>query len=374
MLKGVGFLQLKKNYDQYDQIICFGAGKRLGALGGYFEGTNVLKKITYVADNDTGKRGTKVSILNQLYPVISLLDLKKLIESEESAHKIAILITCVKYEEIANQLLQDSTTKDCDILALTYMERTIEEDKAMQKKVPSNLRLTDSPVIPKVIHYCWFGGKPIPDKNKKWMESWHKFCPDYKVIEWNESNYDVTKNQYMYQAYQRKKWGFVSDYARLDIVYQYGGIYLDVDVELVKNWDDLLYQKGFMGFECEKYVATGLGFGAVAGLPIVKAIRDDYDDLNFIDEYGRTSKIACPMLQTKILQTKGLITNGEYQIVEDMTIYPEKMFSGKSYSTMRVRLAPYTCSIHHYDASWVDNIEQLNGVKCLQEEMSRFEF
>lgn len=373
MLRGMGVLEFKDNVNQYDQIICFGAGKRLEVLGYYFKGTDVLDKITYIADNDINKRGTKAFIYERSYTIISFQDLRNFLESDILNNKTALLITCVKYEEIANQLLQDSATKDCDILALTYMERTIEEDKAMQKKIPSNLRLTDSPVIPKVIHYCWFGGNPIPDKNKKWMESWHKFCPDYKVIEWNESNYDVTKNQYMYQAYQRKKWGFVSDYARLDIVYQYGGIYLDIDVELVKNWDHLLHQEGFAGFESESYVNTGLGFGARAGLSIVKEMRDDYEDMSFTDEYGNINALACPILQTKVLQKKGLVTNGEYQIVEGMTIYPEKMFSGKSYSTMRVRLAPYTCSIHHYDASWVDNIEQLNRAKCLQEEMSRFE-
>ena len=103
-------------------------------------------------------------------------------------------------------------------------------------------------MIPKIIHYCWFGGAELPEKDRKCIESWKKFCPDYQIIEWNENNYDVTKNTYMYQAYQAKKWGFVPDYARLDIIYQHGGIYLDTDVELVKNLDSLLENDAFMGF------------------------------------------------------------------------------------------------------------------------------
>ena len=133
----------------------------------------------------------------------------------------------------------------------------------------------------KKIHYCWFGGTEIPDKYKSWMESWERFCPDYEIIQWNEDNYDVSKNKYMFQAYSEKKWAFVPDYARLDIIYNHGGIYLDTDVEIIKNFDDLLYTKGFAGFESNDYVAFGLGFGAMKNLPIIKELRDMYDDIEF---------------------------------------------------------------------------------------------
>ena len=102
-------------------------------------------------------------------------------------------------------------------------------------------------MIPKKIHYCWFGGNPLPELAIRCIESWKKYCPDYEIIRWDESNYDVTKNKYMYQAYENKRWGFVPDYARLDIIYNYGGIYLDTDVELLNSLDDLLDQKCFLG-------------------------------------------------------------------------------------------------------------------------------
>ena len=224
----------------------------------------------------------------------------------------------------------------------------------MKKEIPENLRLFKEPIIPKVIHYCWFGHNPIPDKYKVWMESWHKFCPDYEIKEWNESNYDITKNKYMMQAYENKKWGFVPDYARLDIIYTHGGIYLDTDVEIVASFDELLYQKGFAGFESEQFVALGLGFGAVKGLPIIKEMMDYYDNQEFVNEDGSLNLIASPRLQTGILMEHGLQANGEYQIIDGMTIFPEKMFCGKSVLSRMIMLKPYTRSIHYFDASWQD--------------------
>lgn len=120
-------------------------------------------------------------------------------------------------------------------------------------------------MIPKKIHYCWFGKNPLPNEVKKCIESWKLFCPDYEIIEWNEENYDVFKIDYMAEAYKAEKYAFVSDYARLDIIYNNGGIYLDTDVELIRPLDDLLHHSCYLGMELPGRVATGLGFGAVKG-------------------------------------------------------------------------------------------------------------
>ena len=131
--------------------------------------------------------------------------------------------------------------------------------------------------IPKIIHYCWFGGGPISAESQKCMESWKKYCPDYKIIEWNDQNFDISTNRYAQQAYAAKKYAFVSDYARLAVLYEYGGIYLDTDVELVRPLDELLELPGFMGFQTNNEVATGLGFGARKGNSVVQALLRDYD-------------------------------------------------------------------------------------------------
>ena len=136
-------------------------------------------------------------------------------------------------------------------------------------------------MIPKVIHYFWFGEQPLTDLAKKCIDSWKKYCPDYEIKLWNEQNYDISKNQYMLQTYKSKKYGFTVDFARLDIIYTYGGIYLDTDVELLKSLDDILNDKCFMGFESNENVALGLGFGAEAGNEIIYSLMHVYDDLNF---------------------------------------------------------------------------------------------
>ena len=210
-------------------------------------------------------------------------------------------------------------------------------------------------MIPKKIHYCWLGGKPLPPLAEKCIASWKKFCPDYEIVCWNESNYDFTKHPYMKQALEAKKWGFVPDYARLDILYQYGGIYLDTDVELVKCLDDLLECKFYAGFESEKVIALGLGFGAEAGHPLLKEMMDDYDNYSFINEDGNLNLLPSPVIQTDLLLKKGLIFDtGNIQCLNnETTIYPVRYFAPKNGCFNRYILTPDTYSIHRYAASWM---------------------
>ncbi|TNU75055.1 glycosyltransferase family 32 protein, partial [Lactococcus cremoris] len=136
-------------------------------------------------------------------------------------------------------------------------------------------------MIPKVIHYCWFGGQPLPESALKCIESWRRFCPDYEIKQWSEKNYDVNKIQYIKEAYQEKKFAFVTDVARLDIIWNEGGIYLDTDVELIKSLDELLYNSLYLGMERAGRVNTGLGFGAEVNHPIVRANLELYTNIPF---------------------------------------------------------------------------------------------
>lgn len=206
--------------------------------------------------------------------------------------------------------------------------------------------------IPKVIHYCWVGEKEIPDKDKKNIETWKKMCPDYKFMFWNEENYDFTKNQYMQEAYEKKKWGFVPDYLRLDVIYQYGGIYLDTDVEIIKKFDSLLEEQAFAGFEGKENVAFGLGFGAVPHNPIIKEMKDYYEKLKFINDDGTLNLTPSPIYQTEILKKHNLVCNGKYQKLDSITVYPQEFFSPMDYLTGKLKITDKTMSIHWYNASW----------------------
>ena len=207
-------------------------------------------------------------------------------------------------------------------------------------------------MIPKIIHYCWFGNGEIPEKDKKCIESWKKFCPDYEIKLWNESNYDIKKNKYMYQAYQSKKWGFVPDYARLDIIYNHGGIYLDTDVEIIKNIDFLLDNKGFAGYEHPDIVALGLGFGAEKGNSIIKKMMDVYDDVEFINEDGSFNLLPSPSYSTKTFVDEGFKLDGNLTIKDGFCVYPMEYFCPRDYRSGKCNITDKTCSIHWFNASW----------------------
>lgn len=213
-------------------------------------------------------------------------------------------------------------------------------------------------MIPKIIHYCWVGNKSKPQSVLYCIESWKKFCPDYEIREWNESNYDFNKNVYMKQAYEAKKWGFVPDYARLDIVYQYGGIYLDTDVELIKGLDKLLNQTAFMGFENtgdgEFFVNCGHGFGAEPHHDIIRAARDLYDDVQFLKEDGTYNLVPSPNYTTQTLKKYGLIQENKDQNLPDMTVYSSDVLCPKNFRTGKLCKTSRTVSIHHFTASWMD--------------------
>lgn len=205
-------------------------------------------------------------------------------------------------------------------------------------------------MIPKKIHYCWFGRNELPEKAKKCIESWKKFCPDYEIIEWNEDNFDVNLNVYTKYVYENKKYAFLSDYVRLHIIYNEGGIYFDTDVEVVKCFDELLKNKAFFGFETAEYVNTGLGFGAEAGNQIVKQMLLEYHPL--LD--GEHGVIGCPILNTKALIKFGLNQNGVQQKLECATVYPIEYFNPYDDPTGRLNKTEYTYSIHWYAKTWMN--------------------
>ena len=212
-------------------------------------------------------------------------------------------------------------------------------------------------MIPKKIHYCWFGGKPLPEEYKKNIESWKKHMPDYEIIRWDETNYDINKNPYTKYTYENKKWAFLTDYARLDIIYNNGGLYFDTDVEVIKSFDDLLNNKAFMGVECGGYVATGLGFGAEKGHHALKMNMDCYTQLK-VEKDGSITLINCPLVTTKLFNKYGLNDKNTIHNVLDVAIYPTEYFCPMDYKTGVINITQNTYSIHKYSYSWGSYIDK----------------
>lgn len=210
--------------------------------------------------------------------------------------------------------------------------------------------------IPKVIHYCWFGKGKMPKLAKKCIKSWKKYCPDYEIICHTEDNFDLTQNRYLNEAYKAGKWAFVSDYARLKIIYENGGIYLDTDVELIKPIDDLVRLKGFMGFDEKGIVATGLGFGAEKGNEIVLEFLKDYDDIPFVLPDGSFDLTPCPDRNTEALKRLGMDVDNKNQTFMDVTFLPDEYLCPMDYYTGKKTITKNTYSIHHYSASWTASV------------------
>lgn len=220
-------------------------------------------------------------------------------------------------------------------------------------------------MIPKIIHYCWFGRGPLPELAQKCIASWKKYLPDYEIKEWNEDNFDVNIIPYTAEAYKAKKYAFVSDYARFWILHQYGGIYFDTDVEVIRPLDDIIERGNFMGFETdpksqlkedasEASVNPGLGMGVAPGLGLIKKMLDFYEGRHFEFIPGGIGQLTIVHIATEVLRKAGLKQQQGIQQVDDMWIYPAEYFCPINLKTGRIHVRLNTRTIHHYAGTWQD--------------------
>jgi mannosyltransferase OCH1-like enzyme len=216
---------------------------------------------------------------------------------------------------------------------------------------------SEKALIPKVIHYCWFGRGPMPTLALKCIQSWNKYMQAYKIIEWNEDNFDVNCCIYVKQAYKAKKYAFVSDYARFHILYHHGGIYMDTDVEVLRPLDALLNNQMFAGFETDTGVNPGLIFGSVKETELVKEILDSYKDRVFIKEDGTLNTETVVKYTTEILVRNGLQLNGKLQNINGMVVYPKDYFCPLDYKANNLDITHNTYTIHHFAGSWLTKEE-----------------
>lgn len=211
------------------------------------------------------------------------------------------------------------------------------------------------PDIIKKIHYCWFGRNVLPASAIRCIESWKRFFPDFDIIQWNEDNFDINGCQYTREAYEKKKWAFVSDYARFKILYENGGLYFDTDVEVIKQMDDILEKGPFIGCEGEN-VNAGLGLYAVPGLGLYAAILKYYERESFLLKDGSPNLKTVVTRVTEVLEQHGFdkMKGNEIQEVEGVYVYPPDFFCPMDFETRRISITDNTRSIHHYDNSWYD--------------------
>lgn len=206
--------------------------------------------------------------------------------------------------------------------------------------------------IPKVIHYCWFGGNPKPKLAEKCIKSWKKYCPDYEIVEWNEENFDLGDvPAYVHQAMEAGRWAFVTDYVRLRALTEQGGVYMDTDVELVKPLDPYLHHQAFAGFEHPERVQTGL-LACEKEFPLFREFLRHYDTARFLLPDGTVDTTTNVQVLTDLCLGKGLVCNDRLQTVADLTIYPREIFCPVDFDTKVLKKTRKTVAIHWFSGSW----------------------
>ena len=206
-------------------------------------------------------------------------------------------------------------------------------------------------MIPKIIHYCWFGRGIKPKMAQKCIESWKKWCPDYKIMEWNEDNFDINSNRYVREAYEARKFAFVTDYVRLWAMTKYGGIYMDTDVEVIRSLDFILKHEAASGFESATQIQTGL-MACREGFPLFEEFLRFYDNASFLNENGTLNLTTNVVILTNICLEHGFIPNGKYQVIEGFVIYPPNVFCPDHKRLTDAVYMADTAAIHYFAGSW----------------------
>lgn len=323
---------LISEYQLYDRLECF-VDADLRKKGQAIEIDKIQYKITTPDYLDTIDGSYNILISNsKFFPVVRFLDAK---------HNL---------DNIETYIIPMMQIYDLERLNPISVERKTERQR-----------------IPKKIHYCWFGGKEMPSFLQNCIASWKNMCPDYEIIEWNEQNYDVNKYAFTKEAYENKKYGFVTDLARLDILYEHGGVYMDTDVTLLKNLDVMLFQEGFIGTEKWGNINTGGGCGFVAGHPMLKTMLEYRKQFHFVMEDGTFNLETNGVYETRPFLERGFKPNNELQVIDNVTVYPSYIQHPYDYMSCQNQEKSSTVSMHHFFGGWMEEEDKLNRKKTQDE-------
>ena len=351
-LKNGSFTDMAKVIkEQKKRIIVYGAGMIGQIIIPYLvEEYDLRKYLDCFIDADKRKEGTFINIEGKDF-VVRQPDYLETVDDN-----VIILVTNSKFFPIVKFLDGIENLNNIDTYIIPMMQ-IVAIENAESIKIS---RDSKEQIIPKIIHYCWFGGKEKSKFLQNCIASWKEFCPDYEIIEWNEDNYDVSRHAYTEEAYKNGKYGFVTDVARLDILYEHGGLYLDTDVTLLKNIDDLLYQQGFIATEKWGNVNTGGGCGFVKEHPLLKELIDYRDGYHFVMEDGSFNIETCGMYETRVFIGHGFKPSNELQRIEGITVYPSYVNHPYDYMSCADQRKETTVSIHHFYGGWMEEEDRLN--------------
>jgi len=343
-------------------VYVYGAGRALeSCLDLYFHDQDVAA----VIDGNPKLWDRRVSHHGKIVPVISPEMFVRRIE-ERGQDKGLLMVTSPFYAaEIVETL---DHMPELDGFAC-FLEAVVRETL---EPVPQFTFSRGPQRIPKKIHYIWFGGKPLPERYKKNIETWRRYHPDFEIIRWDESNYDVTRQRYTREAYENKAWGFVSNQMRLDIIYRHGGIYLDTDVEVRQSFVPLLADRAFFGMAVTDRVSNGCGFGAVPGEPVIKEMLDAFDERPFLRPDGSMEKRPCHAFLHPVLRRYGFRIMNEYQNIDGVALYPTEVLSPLRMFGLSDDFTEHTVSVHQQDGTW-KNEKEKRGYERLRKLIPRME-
>lgn len=311
-------------------------------------------------DNNLAKQGKEIELSSAKAKIYSAGFLEKL-----HADEFVLMITNGDFYPVLEQL----KTMSCMEGVMVCIAPIIQLQTHAESLITGIYKSSEEPLIPKVIHYIWFSEEQMPENLQKCIDSWEEKCPDYEIVKWDASNYNYKKHSYTRQAYEAKKWGHLADLARLEILYEYGGFYLDTDVELLKSLDELRYQEGFCGREDWGHVNFGGGSGCIKHSDIVRELLEFRKNVPFLLDDGRYNLETSGYFETKPLMDRGLSITNRTEIVDGFAVYASEFFCPYNYISGKKNITEHTVSIHNFNGGWLGEA----GARYRRETQEKFQ-
>lgn len=326
------------------KLVVFPAGSQFKQMMSLERHTELKDRLAFIADSNESLAGSKIAVRVaqddiRSYEVRHIRELCAM-----NPNDITILVTHIFFPKLIKQLDQFPELEDVECCVYQIMHAFDRQN--------TNITYGKEQYIPKIIHYCWFGSNPLPELTMRCIKSWENHCPDYEIIRWDESNYDISHDQYTRDAYKLGGWAYISNYARMKILHEHGGIYLDTDVELLRNLDPLLTFQGFIGYQAKYgFPDEGRGFGVVPKSSIVSEVLELYRYADYLTDADRYAPIW------RVLMSRGLELSGRFQLVDGIAVFPQEYFDPIDYWGLDATTSE-SYSIHHEMLSGDDVYER----------------